>query len=61
MKKKSYKNLTLKDLDSLIAISEKGLSEANIGDIRQVRKIIFNLIKSDENVRKLFYKIMAKD
>lgn len=54
------KRLTLANLDSIIAEYEAGRSQARIGDVRQIRKILFQLIKTNEDVRILLEKYIRK-
>ena len=58
--KKPKKNFTVSDLDSLIASREGKKSQTSIGNIREVRKIIFELIDTDKRVFNLINKIMWK-
>lgn len=52
--------MTLKELDSKIAKLEGGKMEARIGDIRQIRKIIFFLIKNDADARAVLERFLAR-
>jgi hypothetical protein len=61
--KKAFKERQVKNLpqlDSLISEIEGGKSRVKIGDIREVRKIIVNLIKNNPSVREVLNKDLAK-
>jgi hypothetical protein len=52
--------MTLKELDSLISKIEGGKARVSIGNVREIRKIIFNLIKTNPEARKLLFKELSK-
>jgi hypothetical protein len=52
--------MTLKELDSMIAKLEGGKSSVKIGNIREIRKIIFGLIKTNPEVARLLFKELSK-
>lgn len=62
--KKAFKEREVKNipqLDSLISEIEGGKSRVSIGDIREVRKILVNLIKNNRSVREVLNKNLLKN
>lgn len=60
MAKKQAAKFKLKDLDSAIANLEGGKSQVKMGDARQMRKLIFDLIKNNPEARALLFKYLGK-
>jgi hypothetical protein len=53
-------NINVKELDSLISKIEGGKSRVSIGNIREIRKIIDNLILQKPEVAKRYFKLAVK-
>ena len=54
----NIKPIKVKELDTLIAKLEKGKKEVSIGNIREIRKIIDDLIKNDPAVKARYAKLV---
>jgi hypothetical protein len=54
------KPINIKDLDSLISKIECGKSRVSIGNIREIRKIIDNLILEKPEVAERYFKLATK-
>jgi len=54
------KALTPKQFDSIIAKKEGKKHQASVGDVREIRKLIFDEIKSNPRALKYLMKELAK-
>lgn len=57
---KKIKKINVRELDSLISMLESGKSRVSIGDVREIRHIIDNLIRTREDIAIRYYKLAEK-